>query len=244
MNSAEDLLTTAENKHRAGKYVEALELYLIAAKKLEEANNLEVCSLAYAKAGLLLESAQKSSEASKYLQKTVTILQDLNREDESIAFYLSHLGFNYFIIEKFEKAGESYMSSAKIYQKNKLFRNAVESYWRAGFSYKQQTDYRKAENCYKKALKLSEESGDKYQQAIVLGLLGILYGDAMNRYEEAASIYLKSGEIFKELGDLNEARDKYFWAFQSYLNAGKVETAEKLMASINKIFPENNQYYI
>ncbi len=244
MNGAEELLSRAENKQKSGKYGEAVELYLNAAKKLEEANNWEGCSLAYAKAGLLFESIHKNSEASNCLLKTVTMLHKLSREDERVALYLSHLGLNFFILEKFEKAAESYTRSAKIYEKNKLFRNAVESYWRAGFSYKQKANYKKAESCYKKSLQLSQQSDDKYQQATVLGLLGILYGDAMNRYEEAAAQYLKSGELFKELGEMNEARDKYLWAFQSYLNAGKVEEAEKLMASINKFFPENNQYYI
>ena len=244
MTDLEDLFSAAEKVEKSGKYGEAAELYLTSAIKCEEANNLEKCSIAYSKAGLLLESVQKNAEAVMCLLKAVTILQNLNLEDERTAFYYSHLGFNYFILEHFEKAAESYITSAKIYEKEGSFKTAAESYWRAGFSYKQQADYKRAESYYKKALKLSEELGDKYQQAIVLGLLGILYGDSMSMHAEAAALYLKSGELFEELGDVNEARDKYLWASQSYLNAGKVEAAEKMMASVNRIFPENDQYYI
>nr|MDO8082615.1 tetratricopeptide repeat protein [Candidatus Freyarchaeota archaeon] len=244
MTDSEDPFSAAEKMEKSGKYSDAVELYLAAAKKFEEANNLKKCSIAYAKAGLSLELIQKNVEALEYLLKAVTILQNLNLEDESSAFYYSHLGFNYFILENFEKAAESYTTSAKIYEKDKSFKAATEGYWRAGFSYKQQADYARAESCYKKALKLSEEFGYKYQQAIVFGLLGILYGDAMNMHEEAAALYLRSGELFEELGDMIEARDKYIWASQSYLSAGKVEAAEKLIASINRIFPENNEYYI
>lgn len=244
MTDSEDLFLAAEKMEKSGKFNDAVEIYLAAAKKFEEANNLEKCSIAYAKAGLSLELIQKNVEALEYILKAVVILQNLNLEDERSAFYYSHLGFNYFILEKFDKAAESYMTSARIYEKEKSFKTAAEGYWRAGFSYKQQADYKMAENCYKKALKLSEEVGDKYQQATVLGLLGILYGDAMNMHEEAAVLYIRSGEIFEQLGDMIEARDKYIWASQSYLSSGKVEAAEKLMASINRIFPENNQYYI
>lgn len=151
MTDSDELFSEAERMEKSGNYGEALELYLASAKKLEEDNKLEKCSTAFAKAGLLSESVQKNAKALEYLLKSVTILQNLNLENENTAFYLSHLGFNYFILEKFEKAAESYMTSAKIYDKEKSFKNATESYWRAGFSYKQQADYQRAESCYKKA---------------------------------------------------------------------------------------------
>lgn len=243
MTDSEDPFLVAEKMEKSGKHSDAVELYLDAAKKFEEAGNLEKCSVAYAKAGLVLESIQKNIEALEYFLRAVIILQNLNVEDERSALYYSHLGFNYFILEKFDRAAESYTTSARIYEKSKSVKNAVECYWRAGLSYKQQADYEMAEGCYKKALNLSEEAGDKYQQAVVLGLLGILYGDIMKMHEEAAVLYLKSGELFKELGLLIEARDKFLWASQSYLSAGKTEVAEKLINLINRNFPENNQYY-
>ncbi|MEX2723063.1 MAG: tetratricopeptide repeat protein [Candidatus Freyarchaeota archaeon] len=243
MKSAEELFSAAEDKQNSGEYGEAIDLYMSAAEKFQ-ASDLGKCAEAYAKAGILLELVQRNVEASECLSKGVAILEKLGLKDERFSFYCSHLGFNYFVQEKYGKAAESYVAAAEIYVKVNSFRSAAENYWRAGVSYKQQADYQSAEECYLKALKLCEESGDKYQQAVVLGLLGILYGDAMKRHEEAASMYLKSGELFKELGDMNEAREKYVWAFQSYLSAGKVDTAEKLMLSINKIFPENNNYYI
>lgn len=243
MKSAEELFSAAEDKQNSGEYGEAIELYMSAAEKFQ-ASDLEKCAVAYAKAGILLELVQRNVEASECLSRAVDILEKLGLKDERFSFYCSHLGFNYFVQEKYGKAAESYVSAGEIYMKVNSLRNAAENYWRAGVSYKQQADYQSAEECYLKALNLCRASGDKYQQAVVLGLLGILYGDVMKRYEEAASMYLKSGELFKELGDMNEARDKYVWALQSYLSAGKVDTAEKLMLSINKIFPENNNYYI
>jgi len=243
LEDPEEIFSAAENARESGRNWEAVELYLAAAKRFEESRKMERCASAYEMAGLLLESLQRNSEALEYFNKAVSILESLCVENERLAFNLSHAGFNYFLLEEYGKAAESYLRSARIYEERKLFRDAAESYWRAGFSYKQSADYLKAEECYKKSLKLSEETGNKYQQAVVLGLLGILYGDAMNRHEEAARLYLKSGELFRELGDVSEARDKYVWAFQSYLNAGMVEMAEKLMDSINKNFPENGQQY-
>ncbi|NQT12341.1 MAG: tetratricopeptide repeat protein, partial [Planctomycetes bacterium] len=58
-----------------------------------------------------------------------------------------------------------------------------------------------AEDAYRKALAIHVQLGDVAGQAGTLGQLGILYGDVLDRSEEAAAFYRQAADKYVEIGD-------------------------------------------
>jgi tetratricopeptide (TPR) repeat protein len=59
-----------------------------------------------------------------------------------------------------------------------------------------------AEEAYNQSLAISVRLGDQAGQADTLGQLGTLYGDVLQRPEEAVAFYRRAAEIYGEIGDL------------------------------------------
>jgi len=132
----------------------------------------------------------------KHANEALKISQQINWND-GIAEAYRCLGINYSIDSDYQKAllyyGKALKSTSNKKILNKILRNT-------GLIYTYQNDYKNAMDYDLRALKMSEEIGDKKGVAAVLSNIGIIYFDLHN-FPKAIEHYEKARKINEEMGN-------------------------------------------
>ncbi|GEP51556.1 hypothetical protein FNO01nite_22280 [Flavobacterium noncentrifugens] len=132
----------------------------------------------------------------KYANDALTLSKKI-RWNDGIAESYRSLGINYSVDSDFEKSLLYYGKALKSTSNKKILSKVLRS---TGLIYTYQSDYKNAMDFDMRALKMSEEVGDKKGVAAVLSNIGIIYYDLQN-YRKAIEHYDKARKINEEMGN-------------------------------------------
>jgi len=132
----------------------------------------------------------------KYANDALLLSQQIRWSDGIAEAYRS-LGINYSVDSDFEKSLLYYGKALKSTSNKKILSKVLRS---TGLIYTYQSDYKNAMDFDMRALKMSEEVGDKKGVAAVLSNIGIIYYDLQN-YRKAIEHYDKARKINEEMGN-------------------------------------------
>jgi tetratricopeptide (TPR) repeat protein len=102
--------------------------------------------------------------------------------------------------KKYMEAANTYLAAARVYQDNGDTLSSAEMLNNASVSHLQADDPQAALDAVSGTAEIFAEAGDLRRQGLALGNLGSAL-EALDRLEEAAQMYQRSGEILQEAGE-------------------------------------------
>ncbi len=203
-----------------GDLPKALEYYFKALKLSNEAENKSSQASNHANIGMIFNMQGSNKQALEYYNKALNLFEEIG-DKRNFANTLGNVGIIYSDENNSAKALEYYFKSIKLLDESGDKRGVATRYGNIGVVYAMQGDssvqkgndafanndrYPLALEYFLKALKLSEEIGDRSGQAFKLGLIGKLYC-TINK-KALGEEYLKRGfNLAKEIKSLEIMKD-------------------------------------
>ena len=156
----------------------------------------------------------------KYANEALRLSQKIEWND-GIAESYRILGVNFSVDSDFEKALYYYGKALKATSNKKILSKVLRS---TGLIYTYQSDYKNAMDYDMRALKMSEEVGDKKGVAAVLSNIGIVYFDLHN-YPRAIEYYDKARKINEQMDNMSYLASNLGNLGNSYSALKQVEKA-------------------
>ncbi|MBL7883192.1 MAG: tetratricopeptide repeat protein [Bacteroidia bacterium] len=195
-------------------YSKALEYYFKALKIDEQLNDKSTIKMDLSNIGIVYHDLEDYPKALEYYQRSLTICRELGNKRD-IAKAVGNIAILYDDQGQYRKALDYYSEAMKLNEEvgNKRslainLSNAGGLYVELGKESKINCNctndsgyFKRANECYQKALKINEEIGNKRSQGINKGNLGELYLH-LNKPKEAEFLLLEALRTARSLGEL------------------------------------------
>lgn len=143
-----------------GRFEQALEYYTKSLELGEKHDNFERQIAALNNIGEVLWELKDQKQALSYFNRALVIAEKYNQL-EKIGNILVNIGQGYKTLEKYDEATKSLERALEIGENLKDYINQVKSFNLLGTVYLEQGNLEKAEDCHKKALTISMDTGNK-----------------------------------------------------------------------------------
>ena len=242
---------------RQADYPKALDCFLKALKIDEELNNKTGITKRLGNIGIVYRIQGDYAKALDYFFKALKMKEELGNKD-GIAIQLCNIGNVYWNQADYPKAMDYYLKALKIDEELGNKKGIAEDLGNIGNVYSDEAEKITGNNIsirkdslkqkslyyYFKALKISEELGNKNLITIWLGNIGALYAD-IQKYSEAEKYLLNAIKIDQEIGDLNTERQFEEEITDLYTKTNRYQLAmkhyKKAMVLKDTIFSQENK---
>ena len=116
--------------------------------------------------------------------------------------------------QRYAKALEAYQQARDTFSRLNEPGSVAITWHQIGMVHEQTDQPEAAEEAYNQSLEIQVRLGNQAGQASTLGQLGNLYGDVLQRPEEAVAFYRRAAEIYGEIGDT--AMEGFAWNNLAY----------------------------
>lgn len=169
--------------------------------------------------GILNMDLADYPKALEYFRKALIIDAQIGVRDTS--YILTNIGFVYEKMSQIDNAIKYSLESIEVSERLGTVKGLTSSLNDLGFLYYERSDFLKAWDCYKKALSIGEQTGDKDNTAVVQLSIGELYRDAPDsilihigirpeeRYSKTLEYLSKGKQAATEVGSL--VNQRYAW---------------------------------
>jgi len=220
---------------RQGDYPKALEYYFKALKIREHLKDKKGIATTIGIIGIIYDDQGDYPKALEYYFKALRMDEELGNKN-GIARHLGNIGLVHWIQGDYPKALEYYFKALKIGEELGDKNRIAIQLGNIGIIYAEQGDnpkvhsverdslFNRALEYFFKALKMSEELGNKIGIAAVLGNIGILYTEQKN-YPEAERYLLQALEIDTAIGRISGAMHRHEALSELYEQTGNYKNA-------------------
>jgi tetratricopeptide (TPR) repeat protein len=103
---------------------------------------------------------------------------------------------------KYAEAVAGHIEALNIFERQNEHQMVATAWHQIGNVHQEAGDYEEAEAAYRRSLEIETQNNNRAGQADSLNMLGVLYGNDLNRSEEAVTFYRQAADIYVETGDL------------------------------------------
>ena len=143
---------------------------------------------------------RKLDEALKSFRITDSVLNTIDKKHKTIPAALNNISLVYITLKDYDKAKEYSLKSKKLAEELNLKLRIIEAEKNLGFIEYYKGNYTEAEKILLEVLEYFESVNNRYEQALIIGILGEAYFD-QDKNEKAKKYLLKSIEIRREILD-------------------------------------------
>jgi len=218
-------------------YDKAIEYSLISYDLFNKMGKLKEKARVLNSLGNINRKAGKYKESLEYFLISLQIYSELN-DSVKIAGGVDNLGTLYQELRDYDKSLEYFFKSLEIRQKLEMDNELILiNLMNLGIVYNLKNDNLKALNYYQEAINLIDGNTSKFNQAILLHNVAIVYS-ALGKYKSAKSYYLESVKIKEKIGALDYIITSWLGLGGMLVYEGNYKEGQKYLLKAYKLAKE------
>ncbi len=241
-----------------GNYLKALDTYLKALKIDEELGNKSGIARHLCNIGIIYKEQADYPKTLDYYLKAKQVYEELE-DKNGMALILGNIGSVYHAKKDYSKTLDYYFKALKIDEESENKNGIARHLGNIGIVYKEQAEcqqnpdsaayrgrlYKTAFNNYFKALKISEEIGDKNLYAIWLGNIGSLYISLL-KYNDAYTYLYRALATDDSINIMDGVKDDYLGLSTLYekSNIPLLDTIGGKLLNMEQMRLRSKYYYV